>query len=65
MLDLLHPHSFLDPSISSTIFLSIFDCSVTSMPRSLGANISLTLETAFNTPLPIRRFLSPSRSSRA
>mmetsp|Transcript_33191 Transcript_33191/g.99991 ORF Transcript_33191/g.99991 Transcript_33191/m.99991 type:complete len:436 (+) Transcript_33191:828-2135(+) len=59
------PHSFLEPSSSSTMTLSIFVCWVTSMPMSLGAMMSLTFATAFSTPLPSRRPLSPSRSSRA
>src|SRR5215471_17201389 len=43
----------------------MWDCSVASWPMSAGAITSLTFLTAFNTPLPRKRFLSPSRNSSA
>merc|ERR1719210_3286167 len=52
ILDLLQPHSFLEPSSTSTINLSISAWPVTSMPINFGAKISLTLDTALSTPLP-------------
>mmetsp|Transcript_27075 Transcript_27075/g.65322 ORF Transcript_27075/g.65322 Transcript_27075/m.65322 type:complete len:213 (-) Transcript_27075:181-819(-) len=47
-----HPHSFCVPSISSTIFLSITDCLVQSMPMSAGPMMVLMFSTAVFTPLP-------------
>lgn len=59
------PHSFQVPSTSSTIFLSIQVCLVTSNPFKAGERISFTLETALRQPLPRKRFASLSRSSSA
>mmetsp|Transcript_21344 Transcript_21344/g.49581 ORF Transcript_21344/g.49581 Transcript_21344/m.49581 type:complete len:235 (-) Transcript_21344:3154-3858(-) len=59
------PHSFFDPSIVSTMSLSIMLCCVASRPISFGAIKSFTLATAFSTPFPRALFLSPSRSSKA
>mmetsp|Transcript_70220 Transcript_70220/g.146958 ORF Transcript_70220/g.146958 Transcript_70220/m.146958 type:complete len:236 (+) Transcript_70220:647-1354(+) len=59
------PQSLELPSSSSTIFLSMPFWSVTSIPRSAGAMMSLTLATAFKTPLPNNRLLSLSRNSKA
>mmetsp|Transcript_43808 Transcript_43808/g.69337 ORF Transcript_43808/g.69337 Transcript_43808/m.69337 type:complete len:214 (-) Transcript_43808:1051-1692(-) len=59
------PQSFCVPSRVSTISLSISLCFVTSIPTNLGPIMLFTLSTALRTPLPNKRFLSPSRSSRA
>src|SRR4029079_12419763 len=50
---------------SSISFLSIFAWSSTSHPLRAGAILSLTLATAFLTPLPPNRLLLPSRNSHA
>src|SRR5437867_4097130 len=55
---------FFVPSIEIMSWSSR-DCSVASWPTSAGAMILFTLSTAFRTPLPRYRFLSPSRSSSA
>ena len=54
---------FSVPSIF-IISSSIFDCSRTSKPSSFLLNISLTLDTAFVTCLPLKAF-PPSLSSSA
>ena len=62
----LAPNTLLNsvPSIAS-IVSSIPTWSVTSIPINFGAINSLTFLTAFNTPCPPKRVLSPSRSSTA
>ena len=60
------PRFFLLGVPSSSInFLSIFAWSSTSHPLRTGAILSLTLATAFLTPLPPNRPLFPSRNSHA
>jgi hypothetical protein len=60
------PRLFLLGVPSSSIsFLSIFAWSSASHPLSAGAILSLTLATAFLTPLPPNRPLFPSRNSHA